>query len=403
MRIGVINNFFPPRVGGSAHLSDSLARGYVEAGHEVLVLTAAYRDAPAEEDRHGYRVVRLPSWTLPKTPLSVNFDIGFTLRPGLTRRVSRILDEFRPDVLHQHGQFFDLTWASGLYARRRRIPTLLTVHTRLEDPKPLTHGIFRALDATLVAPILRWYKPHFVVTDTLMQEYIDARYRAAVRGATYIPVGVDPSWQLGGSGERVRAKHGLGERPIVVSIGHVIAVRDRLRLIRALPHVLEKVPDLALLVVGGVYYDAFRALASELGVDHAVHVVGKVAREEVRDYLAAAACEVHDLNAWGLGTASLESMAAGCPVVAALRPDNYPGVEVRDREHIYLVPAPAQASPDERELADTIIEVLADPARARQTVGVAGRQFILDHLTLDSVLQRHLNVLESLATSRLVR
>ena len=28
MRIAVVNNFFPPRVGGSAHLSDALARGY---------------------------------------------------------------------------------------------------------------------------------------------------------------------------------------------------------------------------------------------------------------------------------------------------------------------------------------------------------------------------------------
>jgi glycosyltransferase involved in cell wall biosynthesis len=396
VRIAVVNNFFPPRVGGSAHLSDLLARGYVQAGHEVLVLTAAYGDEPTDEVKHGYRIVRLPSWTLPATPFSVNFDLQFTLRPGLMRRVRRVLDEFRPDVLHQHGQFFDLTWASGRYARARDIPTLLTVHTRLEDPKPLTHTVFRMMDAVLVAPILRHYRPDFVVTDTLMQEYIDARYRRAVRSATYIPVGVDPDSHLGGDGARVREKHGLGDRPVIVSIGHVIAVRDRKRLIRALPHVLEKYPELAVLIVGGVFYDAFRALAAELGVAHAVHVVGKVPREEVRDYLAAAACEVHDLNAWGLGTASLESMAAGCPVVAALRPDNYPGKRVVDREHIYLVPAPKDASRDERELADAIIEVLADPVRARETVGVNGRRFIIEHLTLDSVLSRHLRTLESI-------
>jgi glycosyltransferase involved in cell wall biosynthesis len=353
-----------------------------------------------EEVSHGYRIIRLRSWTLPATPLSVNFDIGFTMRPGLMRQLTKIMDEFRPDVIHQHGQFFDLTWASGRYAKKRGIPTLLTVHTRLEDPKPPTHRIFRTLDAMLVSPILRYYRPHFVVTDTLMQEYIDERYSRAVRGSTFIPVGIHPDWQLGGDGARVREKHDLGERPVIVSIGHVIAVRDRLRLIRALPHVLEKFPDLALLIVGGVYYDAFRAVAAKLGVEHAVHPIGAVPRHEVRDYLAAAACEVHDLNAWGLGTASLESMAAGCPVVAALRPDNYPGVRVQDRRHLYLVPSPVDASPDERELADAIIEVLADPQGARETVGVAGRQFIIDHLTLDSVLERHLIVLEQLAAGR---
>lgn len=36
MRIVVVNNFYPPRVGGSSHLSDALARGYAARGHEVL-------------------------------------------------------------------------------------------------------------------------------------------------------------------------------------------------------------------------------------------------------------------------------------------------------------------------------------------------------------------------------
>ena len=62
-----MNNFFPPRVGGSSHLSDALARGYARSGHEVLVLTAAYGDAPAEEERDGLRIVRLPAYTLPES------------------------------------------------------------------------------------------------------------------------------------------------------------------------------------------------------------------------------------------------------------------------------------------------------------------------------------------------
>ncbi|MCW2757911.1 MAG: hypothetical protein JWO46_1657, partial [Nocardioidaceae bacterium] len=40
MRIAVVNNFFPPRPGGSSHLADHLARQYAARGHEVLVLTA---------------------------------------------------------------------------------------------------------------------------------------------------------------------------------------------------------------------------------------------------------------------------------------------------------------------------------------------------------------------------
>ncbi len=116
MRIAVTNNFFPPRVGGSSHLTDSLAREYRAAGHEVLVITAEYGDAPAEESRDGIRIVRLPARHLPKLGTSVDFDITFTFGVRNLRRVFALLDEFRPDVIHQNGQFLDLSWLTAVYA-----------------------------------------------------------------------------------------------------------------------------------------------------------------------------------------------------------------------------------------------------------------------------------------------
>ena len=113
MRILVVNNFFPPRTGGSSHLSQALARGYAATGHDVLVVTAAYGDAPAEETRDGVRIVRFPSFTIPESKFAVSFDISFASRIGMYRRFSRVVDEFRPDAFHSHGQFFDLTWAAG--------------------------------------------------------------------------------------------------------------------------------------------------------------------------------------------------------------------------------------------------------------------------------------------------
>jgi glycosyltransferase involved in cell wall biosynthesis len=395
VRVAVVNNFFPPRVGGSSHLADSLAQGYAAAGHEVLVLTAAYQDAPEREVRGACQIVRLPSWTLPKTPLSVTFDIGFTARPSLLRRVRKILDDFQPDVIHQHGQFFDLTWATGIYARKRKIPTLLSVHTRLESPIALYRYAFRFLDGVLVAPILNLFKPRFVVMDVHMDEYIRKRYRRAISGMEYIPVGVDPGRIIQGDGAKIRERHGLGDRPVILSIGHVIPLRDRVRLVRALPGVLAKIPDAAVVVVGGVYYDEFLKLADELGVRHAIHAVGAVPKAEIPDYLAAADLECHDLDGWGLGTASLESMAAGCPVVAALRSDNFPGIELRDREQLYLI-----QPGDDQALADAIVEVLADPAQARATVGAGGQRLVRDKFTISSVIDQHLDAFGSMVATR---
>ncbi len=297
MRIAVVNNFFPPRVGGSSHLSAALAKGYAAAGHEVLVLTAAYADAPEAEDRDGVRIVRLPAAMIPKSRLSVSFDIAFTLRSGAYKRVSELLDGFRPDAIHQHGQFFDLTWLSGIWAKRHHVPALLSIHTRLENPAAAYHGVFRGLDAVVVKPIMKRFKPRLVVMDVQMQQYITARYAGAYSALENIPVGVETGWIIGGDGARVRAKHDLGDAPLIVSLGHVIPLRDRLMLVEALPKVLDRHPHAKLLVVGQVYFDKFLERARELDVGHAVLAIGPVPKSEVPDYLAAADVETHDCAA----------------------------------------------------------------------------------------------------------
>ncbi|GCE77696.1 glycosyltransferase family 4 protein [Cellulomonas biazotea] len=394
MRIVVVNNFYPPRVGGSSHLADALARGYAARGHEVLVVTAAYADAPAREQRDGITIVRLPSFALPETRLAVSFDISFATRPSLWRRLAAELDAFRPDVIHQHGQFFDLSWATGLYARRRGIPVLLSVHTRLENPKAHYHGVFRLLDALMVKPNLRVDRPRVVIMDVLMDEYVKSRYRGAYSGLEYIPVGVDPAWTTGGDGSVARAALGLADDvPIILSLGHVIPLRDRVALVEAMPRVLESVPDARLVVVGRVYYDPFLRRAEELGVAGSVVATGAVPKSSVPDFLAAASVESHEQGI-GLGTATLEAMAAGVPVVAPARKDNFPTIELGHREHLWFVPVGDSAA-----LSDALVEALVDRELAAR-VGANAARVVQESFALERVLDQHLDVLAEMTAGR---
>jgi len=387
MRIVVVNNFFPPRTGGSSHLSDSLARGYAARGHDVLVVTAQYGDAPAREERDGLTIVRLPSFSLPETRFAVSFDISFASRPSLWSHLAGILDEFRPDVIHQHGQFFDLTWATGLYARKRGVPALLSVHTRLENPKAHYHGVFRGLDAVMVAPALRSYRPRIVVMDVLMDEYIKARYRGCYSGLDYIPVGVDPAWTAGGDAAAARRDLGLADDvPLVLSLGHVIPLRDRVALVEAMPAVLREFPTAKLVVVGKVYYDLFEKRAEELGVKGSVLSVGAIPKSRVPDYLAAADVESHEQGI-GLGTATLEAMAAGLPVVAAGREDNFPTIDLRNRDQLWFTPVG-----DTDALGKALCEVLQNRTVAHE-VGVRASAVVNESFSMEHVLDQHLAVL----------
>jgi glycosyltransferase involved in cell wall biosynthesis len=394
MKIAVVNNFYPPRVGGSAHLSEALAKGYAAAGHEVLVLTAEHAEEPMDTVHEGIRIVRFPAFRMPETRLAINFDIAFTLRPSLPKRLGKVLDDFQPDAIHQHGQFFDLTWFSGLWARKRKVPTLLSVHTRLQSPTKLYQLVFNVLDRFVVAPFLRRFKPTYVVMDVQMDEYIKKKYKRAISGTVPIPVGVEPEWVRGGDGRMIREKHGLGDAPVILSTGHVIPLRDRLALVEAMPAVLREVPDAKLLVVGGVYFDAFLKRAAELGVDKSVITTGAVPKSDIPHYLAASQVESHEMQGYGFGTASLESMAAGVPVVAAVREDNFLDIKLVDRHNVHLVPLGDTAA-----LAARLVETIKDPEESKH-ISEAGIALVDKYFTMEAVLNKHLEVLADLAARK---
>lgn len=387
----MVNNFFLPRASGSAHLTHGLARELAERGHSVLVVTAEYADTPEQETRDGYRVVRLPSWSLPRMRLAMNYDVSFTASPRNYRRLAKLLDDFRPDVVHQHGTFFDLTWMSAVWARKRGVPTVLTVHTALIHTTPLFRAVLWLADMILPRTFIAIGRPHLITIDWVIDSYVRRRYHPPDDRIVPIPVGVDPERFQRVEASHVREEHELGDRPVILSIGHVIPLRNRLALVRALPHVLEKRPDAVVLVVGTVHDESFLDLADELGVRDSMVVTGGVRYEEVPAYVAAADVEAHDFQGLGLGTSTFEVMASQVPVVAVVRTDNFADVELRSWEDLVIVPLD-----DPRALAAAILRLLDDPELARH-VGEGQRKLILEHFSIESVTTKHIELYERLA------
>jgi glycosyltransferase involved in cell wall biosynthesis len=364
-----------------------------------LVITAGYHGALPEEDRDGIHIVRMPSWTLPETRISFNFDITFALRWGNRKRVFALLDRFQPDVIHQHGQFFDLTWTAGLWARLRKVPSLLTLHTRLISPMWVPNLVFRGLDAMVVRPILDYIRPTKVLAiDVVFYEYIKARYGIGDDRIETSAVGVelDRFHDLDPVAERkaLRERFDIGDGPLIASLGHVIPIRNRIGLIEALPRVLKRHPDTKVLVVGGVYYGRFQERAKELGVEHAVICTGALPKAEIPGILAAADMEIHDLQDYGIGIASLEAMAAGTPTIMATRPDYFMHTRLQDGVETLLV-----HTDDRVGLANAINRLIEDPDLA-QRVGAGGRAWVWDSFDMPKICEHNLDVLSELASQK---
>lgn len=240
----------------------------------------------------------------------------------------KLVRSFRPDVIHQNGQFFDLTFLST-YAARERVPVpVLTVHTPLVHTTTSLRIFIGAVDRTVLRLLNAPGWPVIVGVDRFCCELAEARYRPASGPVRFIPATLQVEKFHTGDGDAIRERHAVGNAPVLLSLGHVIPIRSRVPLVRALPYVLREHPDVKVLVVGEVYYDEFLHVADELGVrDHLV-VVGRVPHREVPDYLAASTAESHDLDGHGLGITTMEVMAAHVPVFARVRRDVFPSVDL---------------------------------------------------------------------------
>jgi glycosyltransferase involved in cell wall biosynthesis len=200
---------------------------------------------------------------------------------------------------------------------------------------------------------------------------------------------LEPAAFCSGNGASVRERFGLGTSPVILSFGHVIPLRDRVPLVRALPLILERIPDAKVLVVGQVYTETFLEVARELGVQDAVVVAGRVEHAEVPDVLAAADVEGHDHTHWGLGITSLEVMAAGVPVFAVLRPDNYPGVDLGQWPDLELL---ADGSPE--TLSASVIRLLND--RPHRDACVEDQHaFVSSLFTMRGIADRYLDLFQT--------
>ena len=86
MKVLVVTNDYPPRIGGIQYYVERLVDGLVAAGDQVVVYASSYAGAAEWDAAQTYTVVRAATPTMLPTPL-------------VTARVLSLVKEHRPDVL----------------------------------------------------------------------------------------------------------------------------------------------------------------------------------------------------------------------------------------------------------------------------------------------------------------
>jgi len=170
------------------------------------------------------------------------------------------------------------------------------------------------------------------------------------------------------------ARHHLQEKNVVLTIARLVERKGIDVVIKAMPMVLEAIPNVVYLVIGlGPYKGKLERLARDLGLEGRVIFVGHVSDEELPLYYCA--CDVFVLvsrtltdkgEMEGFGIVYLEAGACGKPVVAG----RGGGVEEAVEDGVTgLLVDPL----DVGEIAEAIVRILKDKELAKR-LGENGRK-----------------------------
>lgn len=342
MQILVVTYEFPPVGGGGGKAAEEICRFLAGRGHEVRVLTSLAPSLPVEENRDGYRVIRVPCGRRQRFKADFISMARYVLAG--TARGARLLRHWRPDVVHTHFAVPSgpVAWAlSRLY----RVPYVLTAH--LGD---VPGGVPEKTG--------RWFRWVYPFTPPIWR---DATRVTAISEHTrrlahrHYPVEIDLLPNAMNLDARSPEDIRVGSPPRLVFAGRFQPQKNLIALVHILSE-LRHLPWTCALVGDGPLRAQVEAEIDRMDLAERFTVPGWVTPEEVLDWFSRADLLFMPSLAEGLPMVGVQALAMGLAIVAS-RVGGM-GELVREGENGYLC-APFDRSCFREALAD----LLQDPGR----------------------------------------
>ncbi|MBK6655463.1 glycosyltransferase [Zoogloea sp.] len=287
---------------------------------------------------------------------------------GLAFRLARLIRAEQPDLVHLHSRRGADTWG-GLAAKMAGVPCVLS--RRVDNPE----------SRLAVAIKYRLYDHVITISEAIRQVLLDeglaadkvSCVRSAVDPAPFLAP-VDPS--------AFRAEFRLPQDALVIGVvAQMIPRKGHRYLFSALPGLLERYPELQVLVFGqGPLLGELRGDVAARGLDGVVHFTGF--RHDLASWIGGLDMLVHPAEMEGLGVSLLQAAAAGVPVITS-RAGGLPEAVQDGVTGILCPPGDVDA------LAAAIDHLAGDPA-LRHQYGKAGRQRILAEFSIGRMVDGNL-------------
>ena len=333
-------------------LCQTLAR----SGYGVEALTSDAFDRERRRRAADNQGLAYPVHVLPNLSNRLAYGAKIFLPRGLDQWTAAHLDRF--DVVHLHELRTPMTFRLGAACRRRGIPYVISGHGGFPHHgrwRPIKSILDRLWLASLLAGAAR-----FVAASEFERGQLGG-FGIETRRVEVLPHGLDLS-EFADLPPRdmLRASLGLGQRPLVLFLGRLDAIKGILLLLKGFAEAKRGNPEAALVLAGPEGWGAreLRRAAREMGVEEAVYWTGILPGRERLAALVDAdlLCFPADRDCFGL--APFEALACGTPVVALSSGGS--GEWLSRAGGADLVEA------DAGRLGSAILRVLSDPGPARE-------------------------------------
>lgn len=203
--------------------------------------------------------------------------------------------------------------------------------------------------------------------------------------------GIDPQRFMAAAGDRLLAEFDIqANQQVVINVAHLAGHKGQIYLVRAIPHVLAKLPRTRFFIVGqGELMGELKQAALDLDLEDALVFAGF--RDDVADFYQMADLFVMSSVQEGLGTAVLDALALAKPVVAT-HTGGLPEI-IQDGKTGRLV-APA----DPAALAEGIVDMLTR-AEAAKSMGLAGQALVRKSFSIDAMVEKNIEVYQQVMTN----
>ncbi len=342
MKIALVTPYDYPYPGGVTEHIGALDKEFRARGHDTRIIAAS----SANENGLSDRVIKV-SGAVAAMPFSGS-TARITIAPTVYRRVKKILQEEKFDIVHVHEPTVPIL--SLVVLRHSHAVNVGTFHAYRES-----NAIYKIAGALIQRAMNRLDGRIYV--SAIVREYLVQYFPG---GHTLIPNGIDCARFDSPAIQPIERFN--DSRANILFVGRMEARKGFRYLLRAYPRIKRAIPNARLLVVGA-YGDKEKAAFVRYCRAHkirGVHFIGYVSPAELPRYYRTATIFCAPSTGFeSFGIVLLEAMAAGVPIVAS----NIAGYRavLDDGVQGALVPPG-----DEDALARAIIALWRDPARRAQ-------------------------------------